>query len=74
MVAWMLTPDDASTDGKFISYLEKPDKWAHHDPVLFHKIKELLASSRKRQVSLIESTDLLPKAEYFSCCRPKRLV
>jgi hypothetical protein len=34
MVAWMLTPDDQSTDGKFVSYLEHPDKWAHHDPVL----------------------------------------
>lgn len=27
LVAWMLTPDDGSTDGNFITYLEKPDKW-----------------------------------------------
>jgi hypothetical protein len=66
LVAWMLTPDDGSTDGKFISYLEHPGKWSRHDPVLFQTIKELLASSQERRVSLIENTDLLPKAEYFS--------
>jgi len=66
LVTWMLTPDDGSTDGKFISYLEPPGKWSLHDPVLFQKIKELLAPGRKRQVSLIENTGLLPKAEYFS--------
>jgi len=66
MVAWMLTPDDGSTDGKFVSYLEHPGKWSRHDPVLFRKIKELLSSDRKRQVNLIEKSGLLPKAEYFS--------
>lgn len=66
LVAWMLTPDDGSTDGKFISYLEHPGKWSRHDTVLFQKIKELLASGWKRRVSLIESTSLLLKAEYFS--------
>ncbi len=70
LVAWMLTPDDGSTDGKFISYLEHPDKWSRHDPVLFEKINELLASGQKRRVSLIESTSLLPQAEYFSCHVP----
>ena len=70
LIAWMLTPDDGSTDGKFISYLEDPGKWSRHDPVLFQKIKELLASGRKRRVRLIESTGLLPKAEYFSLFVP----
>lgn len=70
LVAWMLTPDDGSTDGKFISYLEHPGKWSRHDPVLFQKIKELLASGRKRRVNLIESTGLLAKAEYFSSFVP----
>lgn len=70
LVAWMLTPDDGSTDGKFISYLEHPRKWSHHDPVLFQKIKELMASGRKRRVSLIEGSSLIPKAEYFSSIVP----
>ncbi len=65
LIAWMLTPDDGSTDGKFISYLEHPDKWARHDAMLFQKIRELLSSGRKRQVSMIESAGLFP-AEYFS--------
>ena len=70
LVAWMLTPDDGSTDGKFISYLERPDKWSSHDPVLFKKIKGLLARKKKRRVSLIEDTRLLPKAKYFSARVP----
>ena len=70
MIAWMLTPDDGSTDGKFISYLEHPGKWSRHDPVLFQKIKELLAPGLKRRVSLIENSNLLPKTEFFSCRVP----
>lgn len=66
LVAWMLTPDDGSTDGKFISYLEDPGKWSRHDPILFQKLKDLLGNGVKRQVRLIESTDLLHDAEYFS--------
>lgn len=70
LVAWMLTADDGSTDGKYITYLEYPYKWSRHDPVLFQETKELLASGRKRRVSLIESTDLLPNTEYFSILVP----
>ena len=66
LVAWMLTPDDGSTDGKFISYLENPDKWSKHDPVMFHKLKEILTDDQNRRVSLMENTDLLPESEYFS--------
>ena len=70
LVAWMLTPDDGSTDGKFISYLEHPGKWSRYDPVLFTKIKELLASGQERQVGLIEGSGIIPKAEYFSTLLP----
>jgi hypothetical protein len=66
MIAWMLTPDDGSTDGGFISYLAAPQKWSRHDPMLFKTLKELLASGQQRRVSLIENTELLPNAEYFS--------
>lgn len=66
LIVWMLTPDDASTDGNFVSYLEHPDKWSRHDPVLFRAIKKLLARRGYRRVGLIEKTNLLPKAEYFS--------
>ena len=65
LIAWMLTPDDGSTDGKFISYLDFADMRAHHDPVLFQTIRELLRSGN-RSVDLIEGSELIPKAEYFS--------
>lgn len=62
----MLTSDDGSTDGKFISYLDSPDKWSHYDPVLFQAMKRLLAHHQKRRVSLIENTGIFQKAEYYS--------
>ena len=66
LVAWMLTPDDESTDGKFITYLENPERWSGHDPVLFQTIRALLARHQTRRVNLIENTDLLQGASYFS--------
>jgi hypothetical protein len=70
MIAWMLTPDDGSTDGKFVSYLEQPHKWFRYDSVLFDQLQRFLANGQRRRVSLIESTDLLPNAEYFSAHIP----
>jgi hypothetical protein len=72
LVAWMLTPDDDGTDGKFISYLEKPERWPRYDPELFYGIKKLLINNTKRNVALIEQTDLLPHAVYFSDYVPDR--
>ncbi len=66
LVVWMLTPDDGGTDGKFVSYLDQPKKWSKYDPQLFQEIRDILASEQQRQVNLIESTGLLPEAEYFS--------
>jgi len=65
LVAWMLTHDDESSDGRFIEYLSAPNKWAHYDPILFSKLKDLMFEN-KRRVSLIESTDLLTSSDYFS--------
>ncbi len=72
-VAWMLTPDDGSADGKFTAYLKETGKVAWHDPALFERIREHLASGQKRQVSMIESTHLLPEARYFSSLVPDDL-
>jgi hypothetical protein len=65
LIAWMLTPDDGSTDGGLISYLEHPDRWSRHDPKLFHQIKSLLSRGKKRRVKWIEGLGLLPEAGYF---------
>lgn len=66
LVAWMQTPDDPGTDGRFISYLEDSAKWAHHDPELFRHLKEMLAHGAPRHVGLIERSPLLPDAKYCS--------
>jgi hypothetical protein len=72
LIAWMLTPNDRSTDGKHIAYLNKPEEWSHHDPVLFQTIKNRLASGAQREVRIIESTDLLPNSGYFSIQVPDK--
>jgi hypothetical protein len=65
-VAWMLTPDDDSEDGNFISYLSKQDKSQHYDPELYQGLKRAIGSNPKRRVSLIEETELLNGTKYFS--------
>lgn len=70
LVAWMLTPDDGGTDGKFTSYLDKTGKWSRYDSVLFGKIKDLISHGQERSVGLIEKTDLLQRAKYFSARVP----
>lgn len=70
LIAWMLTPDDGSSDGKFTSYLQKAREYAHHDKVLFGGLSTLLIQYQHRHVGLIEGTDLLPGATYFSDLTP----
>lgn len=66
LVAWMLTPDDGGCDGKFLSYLGAPALWEKYDPILFNGLNDLLSPAAKRCVSLIEGSDLLPTASYYS--------
>jgi len=66
LFAWMLTPDDESSDGQSISYLENPHKWSRYDPILFEKLQDMLGKGQSRRVDLIERTELFPKAEFFS--------
>ncbi len=66
LVTWMLTPDDGSTGGKFTSYLDSENKCSMYDTELFIQLKQLLTGDQNREVSLMEKSDLLPGAEYFS--------
>ena len=66
LVAWMLTPNDGSTDGKLITYLNQPNKWEKFDPPLYQELSRLLSQNEKRQVSLIEDAKLLNGVKYFS--------
>jgi hypothetical protein len=70
LVAWMLTPDDGSQDGKLRSYLDAPDSWAKYDPELFAGLANLIRSASQPSVSLIEKSPLLPRALYHSVLVP----
>lgn len=66
LIAWMLTEDDGSTDGKFIEYLSKPEQWEKYDKPLYLELSKLLKQNNKREVSLIESSTILNNCHYFS--------
>lgn len=70
LVAWMLTPNDGRPDGRFTEYLNKPDTYRPHDPILFDGLHRLMNSGEDRCVGLIESADLIPEANYFSVVMP----
>lgn len=66
LVAWMLTPDDGSTDGKFIEYLGNPNRWERYDSALYRGLVKLLDEVPERNVSLIEDSELLNGCGFFS--------
>ena len=66
LIAWMLTENDGSTDGKFIQYLQEPDEWRHYDPPLYGKLVRLLNRKVARKVSLIEDSIILNGSFYYS--------
>ncbi len=72
LVAWMLTPDDGSTDGKFIKYLSEPQKWLRYDPVLYSHLSQILSTHNERKVEHIEDANLLKNMEYFSKVVPDK--
>jgi hypothetical protein len=53
---WMKTKDDTTTDGKHITYLQKPDLWRSYQPDIFDFIRKKI-SSGKRLLSHIEEGD-----------------
>ena len=66
LIAWMLTEDDGSTDGKFIQYLQEPSIWKHYDPPLYGELARLLSQKVTRKVSLIEGSTILNGSHYYS--------
>ncbi len=54
-VCWMLTPDNDKNEGKFISYIDKPNKWRKFDPALFDSLSYALKSLKNRNVGLAEN-------------------
>ncbi|MFK5894123.1 MAG: hypothetical protein QM504_12950 [Pseudomonadota bacterium] len=66
LIAWMLTPNDGSTDGKFTEYLNEPTKWNNYDPILYQELVSLLNDNDTRRVSLIENSNVLSNTQYYS--------
>lgn len=66
LVVWMLTPSDASSDGRFTKYLEDREHWAGYDGELYDSLREWLASPGGRHVRSIEASEILPEATFMS--------
>jgi hypothetical protein len=69
LVAWMLTDPDEKNDGKFIDYLSNPRQYRCYDPELYEEL-QLMSKKDTRAVTLIEQTNLIPGARYFSVIVP----
>jgi hypothetical protein len=65
-VCWMLTPDDGRNDGFRTAYLADPDRWRAYNPRLFDFLVSCPKGSGTRKVTVLESSDLLPGAQFHS--------
>ena len=63
-VCWMLTPDDARSDGARVQYLSDTKSCRHHDPVLFDLLESAIKSG-ERNVSVVENGVILPDTTFF---------
>ncbi|MEM6484425.1 MAG: hypothetical protein AAF662_05515 [Pseudomonadota bacterium] len=54
-VAWMLTPDDGSTDGAKRAYLDQPQRYRKHDPELFDRLSEVAGRERPTVAEIREA-------------------
>lgn len=63
-VCWMLTENDARTDGNFRSYLDQPQQYRYRDPELFDWLKQAVVDEGDRRTSRIEASGLLGNAVF----------
>lgn len=71
-VAWMLTADDLSRDGRKLAYLDTPKRWRAADPELFDRMGHLV-SSGARTVAAVEASGILPNARFHTELVPRRV-
>jgi hypothetical protein len=69
-VCWMLTPDDARSDGRKISYLSDPEQWRGFDPNLFDSLAEAVRKGSRR-VRHFQKCQLLPNASFCNALVPE---
>jgi hypothetical protein len=65
-VCWMLTAPDSRSDGKFIDYIHKNEKYCRYDSDLFNILKTCLSDVRGRCVSFADERSVIPNAVYFT--------
>jgi hypothetical protein len=54
-ICWMLTPDDTRTDGKFIKYLDEPEKYKAFDPELYEFLGECIELKKRNVLDAVSS-------------------
>src|SRR3989442_8801178 len=72
-VCWMLTPDDARSDGRKITYLSDPERWRPCDRLLFDALSKAVRS-RSRHVRHAKSSACLREAQFFNQMVPDNLA
>ena len=65
-VCWMLTELDGRTDGKFLAYLDHPEKYRHRDPDLFEWLRQVVGAQKDRRTARIEESTLFGSALFKS--------
>lgn len=64
LYVWLLTPPDGKNEGNDNKYLDKPEKYAYFNPILFEKLKTLIHSKKEKNIKQIEEI-LENKDTYF---------
>lgn len=64
LICWMLTPNDARADGKFIQYLTDPCRWQAYDPVLFDVLQAEVLTRGRRDVACVKERMLIGRATF----------
>ena len=64
-ICWMLTCNDGRKDGRNTDYLRQEAKWRELDPPLFDHLRATVHSQKKRGVSCLHNSDLLPDCIFY---------
>lgn len=64
LVCWMLTENDARSDGKLIQYLNDPNRWRAYDPELYDALKEEVITRNRRDVACVLERNLIRHASF----------
>lgn len=70
LLAWMRTPDDSSTDGQDVGYLEKPETWATYDSDLFSALRHLVVRRGIRKLAALKHLPLFAEFDFYGKVLP----